>query len=203
MKCTKEEYSFITGCLLSNSVEAYGGYIEQDFMELCTECTIRENTIDITKMMRRLEKRVERVKTRIVQELPSLNVISCRGKGGRTIGTLSQAYIFWRSAKGMKPYIKNKKRITDDKGGFVYFLGTDYGTKIGMTINPKQRYATLEKLIPVPILSFRVFEAWDRYEEEKNLHDLFKQGHRKHEWYDLSVEGWEYVIDNYREVDYF
>jgi len=79
------------------------------------------------------------------------------------------------------------------KDGFVYFLESDFGYKIGCTNDINRRFKELKTLMPFQ-LKLHSFIEFKKYEElERILHKSFEDKRINGEWFNLRDEDFEYI----------
>lgn len=78
-------------------------------------------------------------------------------------------------------------------GGYVYLVQSQYGVKIGKSINVKSRTRLFEVKLPFPI-SVEHYAWFDDYSfAERDLHKKFHEKRLEGEWFDLSREDIAYI----------
>lgn len=86
--------------------------------------------------------------------------------------------------------------------GFVYFLGSDHGVKIGCTTNLSKRTAQIAAALPfsVELLASHHTET-DRYAAEKWFHDRFSSRRLNGEWFKIGLKELNKALEEFLEVD--
>lgn len=85
------------------------------------------------------------------------------------------------------------KSMFPDPRGYVYFLESEYGFKIGMSIDIKRRIKELSVKLPFPV-SLHSYCKLDNYKElEKSLHELMSNKQINGEWFHISESDWELI----------
>lgn len=84
--------------------------------------------------------------------------------------------------------VLNAERVYQKTPGYVYVIKSEYGYKIGKTVNVKSRSQLFSVKLPFPIEL--VHYAWfDNYSEaERGFHDQFSHKRLEGEWFDLDHE---------------
>ena len=71
--------------------------------------------------------------------------------------------------------------------GFVYLIRSQYGFKIGKTVNMKSRTRLFEVKLPFPI-SVEHYARFENYSEaERALHEMFREKRLEGEWFNLDA----------------
>ena len=84
--------------------------------------------------------------------------------------------------------------------GYVYLIGSDYGYKIGKTVNIKSRTRLFEVKLPFPIRLIN-YSWFDNYSKaERDQHERFAQKRQEGEWFDLNAEDIEYIKSQGKQV---
>ncbi len=72
--------------------------------------------------------------------------------------------------------------------GYVYVIRSDYGFKIGKTVNLKSRTRLFEVKLPFPI-QIEHYAWFDDYTAaERNFHEMFSAKRKEGEWFDLNAQ---------------
>ncbi len=74
------------------------------------------------------------------------------------------------------------------KQGYVYYITTDYGSKIGYSRDPKTRISGLVGSLPFDCNFHEYFLVSDCGLVESLLHDIFKEKRIKSEWFHLDIK---------------
>lgn len=85
------------------------------------------------------------------------------------------------------------KRQYQEIPGYVYLIESEYGYKIGKTVNIKSRTRLFEVKLPFPIklLNYSWFENYSK--AERDLHKEFAHKRQEGEWFELDSEDIEYI----------
>lgn len=79
-------------------------------------------------------------------------------------------------------------------GGYVYLVRSQYGVKIGKSVNVKSRTRLFEVKLPFPI-SVEHYAWFDDYSyAERDLHRKFHAKRLEGEWFDLSKEDVAHIM---------
>lgn len=80
-----------------------------------------------------------------------------------------------------------------DIPGYVYLIESEYGYKIGKTVNIKSRTRLFEVKLPFPIklINYSWFDSYSKAERE--LHVRFAHKRREGEWFDLDQADLDYI----------
>lgn len=95
---------------------------------------------------------------------------------------------------------------TPQSYGFVYYIHTRLGTKIGKAKEFNKRTGNVSTIMPCEILRTDGFYVNDKDKAEKELHKLFKHKRGKGEWFKLSIDDMEqgeiFLQQNYKFQNY-
>jgi hypothetical protein len=86
-----------------------------------------------------------------------------------------------------KEKVLDKKR-TKKISGYVYYVQSDSGTKIGLSTKIKERTDYITTIMPCNWIRTDVFAVNDRFKAEKRLHKEFHSKRFKGEWFYLDLE---------------
>lgn len=87
-----------------------------------------------------------------------------------------------------KPRTSSIQPSNTPTGGYVYLVRSQYGIKIGKSVNVKSRTRLFEVKLPFPI-SVEHYAWFDDYSyAERNLHKKYHAQRLEGEWFDLSQE---------------
>ncbi|MGZ9899294.1 GIY-YIG nuclease family protein [Shewanella gaetbuli] len=105
-------------------------------------------------------------------------------KFGETVGI--------NSTKSHKEY--------QDIPGYVYLIESEYGYKIGKTVNIKSRTRLFEVKLPFPIklINYSWFENYSK--AESDFHKKFAQKRQEGEWFKLELEDIEFIKKQGKQV---
>lgn len=84
--------------------------------------------------------------------------------------------------------------------GYVYVIRSEYGFKIGKTVNIKQRTRLFEVKLPFPITVEHYARFEDYSEAERFFHQRFYSQRLEGEWFDLSDDDLAYIKDQGESV---
>ena len=90
--------------------------------------------------------------------------------------------------------------------GYVYFLTSEYGYKIGMTNNIKRRFKELSVNLPFELTLHSHCQLKEYIELEKILHSALIDKHINGEWFKLNDSDFEYIdeiISKYNTKRFF
>jgi hypothetical protein len=90
--------------------------------------------------------------------------------------------------KEEKERIRLKNKEEKPKNGYIYYMHSDLGTKIGLSVNKTNRTGQLKTIMPCEELRIDVFSVNNRVKAEKRLHKEFKDKRFKGEWFHLKLE---------------
>lgn len=81
---------------------------------------------------------------------------------------------------------------------FVYLFRAENGlVKIGKTVNIQQRFKSIHTMSPIDIEVFAFLETEMADELEYELHIEFDVDRVKGEWFNLSDEDLQYIVEKY------
>lgn len=84
--------------------------------------------------------------------------------------------------------------------GYVYVIRSDYGFKIGKTVNIKNRVRLFEVKLPFPI-KLESYAWFDNYSEaEADFHRKFADKRTEGEWFDLSPRDLDYICSQGKQI---
>ena len=86
------------------------------------------------------------------------------------------------------------------KMGYVYFVSSEYGIKIGKTTKLKDRMQFFGVKLPFDIELIGTVKTLDFSKVENDLHKLLKNSNINGEWFKLSKEDWV-IINNYLSIN--
>ena len=92
------------------------------------------------------------------------------------------------------------ERQYQETPGYVYLIESEYGYKIGKTVNIKSRTRLFEVKLPFPIklLNYSWFENYSK--AERDLHMKFAHKRQEGEWFGLDSEDIEYIKNQGTQV---
>jgi len=84
--------------------------------------------------------------------------------------------------------------------GYVYLIESEYGYKIGKTVNIKSRTRLFEVKLPfaIKLINYSWFENYSK--AERDLHKRFAHKRREGEWFDLNEEDIAYIREQGKQV---
>lgn len=86
------------------------------------------------------------------------------------------------------PLLKHRVSGHRPKPGFVYFIKSDHGIKIGRAKNWKSRTRTIISSLPFPAEVLKTIETSDMVKLERQFHERFADFRLNGEWFDVTQE---------------
>jgi hypothetical protein len=82
---------------------------------------------------------------------------------------------------------KEEKYVDDDKAqGFIYIIKSEYGYKIGLSKNIKDRLKLFGVQLPFPIEVVGYYKVGNMHKMELHIHNLYKSKRLNGEWFTLD-----------------
>lgn len=88
-------------------------------------------------------------------------------------------------------HIEYKNSFADSKKnteGYIYFVHTKHGTKIGLSSNPSERTKSIFSGLPFRSATIYSYKVYDMRIAEYSLHKIFIEKHLNAEWFDIDMD---------------
>ena len=116
------------------------------------------------------------------------------------LGNTQLRYNVMQSSFELVPHEKMMKYI-EHPIGFVYFIKSEFGYKIGMTKSLDKRLRTFDVKLPFEFKLFCHIASSDYKKIEKDIHIILSEERINGEWFNLSFSSWRKVLTYCQDND--